>query len=99
MRQRSSGQADGPGPDDASRPQPSPSALFYHPQVLDSWYKNDIDKKGLVLMVTSGKEGAVTGGKAFVSVSGCQAGLLVRARLFLLQLSASQTARPPPSTR
>jgi hypothetical protein len=36
--------------------------------VLDNWYKSDADKKGVVLMVTTGKEGAVTGGKSFVEV-------------------------------
>jgi hypothetical protein len=36
--------------------------------VLDNWYKSDLDKKGVVLMVTTGKEGAVTGGKGFVEV-------------------------------
>ena len=41
------------------------------PQVLEGWYKNAsaTDKKGLVLVVTAGKEGAVTGGKAFMGVS------------------------------
>ena len=38
--------------------------------MLEGWYKNAeaADKKGLILVVTAGKEGAVTGGKAFIKV-------------------------------
>lgn len=44
-------------------------------QVLEGWYKNAeaADKKGLVLFVTAGKEGAVTGGKGFIKVGASQA--------------------------
>ena len=55
-------------------PAPLPGGFTPHvttPQVLEGWYKNAsaTDKKGLVLVVTAGKEGAVTGGKAFMGVS------------------------------
>jgi hypothetical protein len=39
-------------------------------QVVDNWYPGDAKKdKGVLLMVTAGKEGAVTGGEGFMAVS------------------------------
>jgi len=39
------------------------------PQVIDNWYPGDAKKdKGVLLVVTAGKEGAVTGGDSFVQV-------------------------------
>lgn len=38
-------------------------------QVVDNWYPGDAKKdKGVLLMVTAGKEGAVSGGEGFVKV-------------------------------
>lgn len=37
-------------------------------QALENWYGSETDKKGVVLMVTTGKEGAVTGGASFLDV-------------------------------
>lgn len=45
-----------------------------HPQVLGEWYKDGVDNKGILLMVTTSKEGAVTGGTKFVEVRGAPAG-------------------------
>lgn len=42
---------------------PNPS-----PQALENWYGTEIKDKGVVLMVTTAKEGAVTGGEAFIAV-------------------------------
>ncbi len=41
-------------------------------QVLETWYPSAEagDKKGVLLVVTAGKEGAVTGGKAFLGAVG-----------------------------
>jgi hypothetical protein len=37
--------------------------------VVDNWYPGDAKKdKGVLLMVTAGKEGAVTGGEGFIAV-------------------------------
>ena len=40
-------------------------------QVLENWYPTpeEGDKRGVVLVVTAGKEGAITGGKSFMTVS------------------------------
>jgi hypothetical protein len=39
-------------------------------QVVDNWYPGAAKKdKGVLLMVTAGKEGAVTGGEGFMAVS------------------------------
>ncbi len=39
--------------------------------MVENWYPTPElgDKKGVVLVVTAGKEGAVTGGKSFMGVS------------------------------
>lgn len=39
-------------------------------QVLEGWYPSaeEGDKRGVVLVVTAAKEGAVTGGKSFLDV-------------------------------
>lgn len=42
-------------------------AYAFADKVLDNWYGSATDKKGVVLMVTTNKEGAVTGGKGFVA--------------------------------
>jgi hypothetical protein len=40
-------------------------------QVVDNWYPGDAKKdKGVLLMVTASKEGAVTGGEGFMAVRG-----------------------------
>ncbi len=48
-------------------PQPPPTN---HPpaQVAETWYKTDA-KKGVLLVVTAAKEGAISGGKDFIAVS------------------------------
>lgn len=39
-------------------------------QVIDNWYPGDAKKdKGVLLVVTAGKEGAVTGGDGFMQVA------------------------------
>jgi hypothetical protein len=39
-------------------------------QVVENWYPGkDKDSKGVVLVVTAGKEGAISGGDKFLSVS------------------------------
>jgi hypothetical protein len=40
-------------------------------QIMENWYPNkaDADKKGIILVVTAGKEGAIAGGQGFMSVS------------------------------
>ena len=44
-------------------------AYAFADKALDNWYPGAAaDKKGVVLMVTASKEGAVTGGKAFLEV-------------------------------
>jgi hypothetical protein len=42
------------------------------PQVLENWYPTPEEgkDKGVLLVVTSGKEGAISGGKNFMTVSG-----------------------------
>ncbi|KAI8475847.1 MAG: hypothetical protein J3K34DRAFT_403008 [Monoraphidium minutum] len=45
-------------------------AYAFADKALENWYGKDVDKKGVVLMVTSGKEGAVTGGAGFVDALG-----------------------------
>ena len=47
-----------------------PDTYAFADKVLEGWYKTaeNADKKGLILVVTSGKEGAITGGKGFMKV-------------------------------
>eukprot|EP00882_Tetradesmus_deserticola_P001501 GHRQ01001621.1.p1 GENE.GHRQ01001621.1~~GHRQ01001621.1.p1 ORF type:complete len:266 (+),score=96.33 GHRQ01001621.1:215-1012(+) len=46
-------------------------AFAFADKVVDNWYPGDAKKdKGVLLMVTAGKEGAVTGGEGFVSAVG-----------------------------
>lgn len=45
-------------------------AYAFADKVLENWYGSDVDKKGVVLMVTTGKEGAASGGESFVKAVG-----------------------------
>lgn len=49
-----------------------PDTYAFADKVMESWYPNatDADKKGLLLLVTAGKEGAVSGGQGFLKVIG-----------------------------
>lgn len=49
-----------------------PDAFTYADKVLESWYptREEGDKKGVLLVITSAREGAVTGGPAFLSAVG-----------------------------
>lgn len=48
-------------------------------QVVDTWYPDAAKKdKGVLLVVTAGKEGAVTGGEGFVQVRKCCCWVQVR---------------------
>jgi hypothetical protein len=47
-----------------------PCAVRHCVQVVENWYPgSDKDSKGVVLVVTAGKEGAISGGDKFISVS------------------------------
>lgn len=42
-------------------------------QVVENWYPgSDKDSKGVLLVVTAGKEGAISGGDKFISVSSAE---------------------------
>ena len=43
-------------------------------KILARWYpdKSEADKKGIIIVVTTGKDGAITGGPAFLQVN-CRA--------------------------
>ena len=47
-------------------------AFEYADQVLEKWYPTleEGDKKGIVVLVTSQKEGAITGGPSFIQAVG-----------------------------
>ncbi len=47
-----------------------PDTYAFADKVLEGWYPSaaEGDKKGLVLVVTAAKEGAITGGKSFMNV-------------------------------
>ncbi|KIZ03098.1 hypothetical protein MNEG_4860 [Monoraphidium neglectum] len=45
-------------------------AYAFADKALENWYGSETDKKGVVLMVTTGKEGAVTGGASFLDAVG-----------------------------
>lgn len=45
-------------------------AYAFADKALENWYGSDTDKKGVVLMVTTAKEGAVTGGAGFLEAVG-----------------------------
>ena len=46
-------------------------AFAFGDKLIAKWYpeKTDADKKGVIIVVTTGKDGAITGGPAFMSVS------------------------------
>lgn len=57
-------------------------------QVVENWYPgNAKDSKGVLLVVTAGKEGAIVGGDKFLGVSSISSGRGMR--LGLLQLTGS----------
>ena len=45
-------------------------AFSFGDKVLEKWYPNkaEADKKGILIVVTTGKDGALTGGPAFTKV-------------------------------
>lgn len=48
----------------------SVAPVVHHAQLLDNWYKDGADKKGIITVVTAGKEGAVVGGSSFLEALG-----------------------------
>ena len=45
-------------------------AFAFGDKIIAKWYpeKTDADKKGIMIVVTTGKDGAITGGPGFVQV-------------------------------
>ncbi len=43
-------------------------AFAFGDRLIAKWYGADRDKKGILIVVTSGKDGALTGGKGFMKV-------------------------------
>ena len=60
-----------------------PTVLRVHcVQVVDNWYPGaDKASKGVLLVVTAGKEGAISGGDKFLSVSAIATAALQRSEL------------------
>jgi uncharacterized protein len=49
-----------------------PDTFVFADKIMENWYPNkaDADKKGIILVVTAGKEGAIAGGQGFMSAVG-----------------------------
>lgn len=61
-------------------------------QVVENWYPGAAkDKKGVLLVVTAGKEGALSGGDSFMQVWGCIAAGTVESMLERALLRAVRT--------
>lgn len=47
-----------------------PDAFSFTEKILKKWYKTNNDDKGIVLVITAGKDGAVLGGDKFMNALG-----------------------------